>query len=129
MKSGKLALVLAIALAGCSSAAYRDKNGAPIPGRPVNSFEDYSYGILSDAQAGLKATAANIKSGALPQSIIPDYDRAAVLYNQAIKGLKKYDADVRAGADASQIQTEITQQISELVSLGLKLWPKTPAKP
>lgn len=126
MKRKLLSFGLAIGLAGC--AAYNGK--APVPGQPVNSFEDYSYGILADAQAGLAATAANIKSGALPKSLIPDYDRAAVLYNQAILSLKKYDADVRAGSDASVIQSEITQQISELVTLGLKLWPpKTAAKP
>lgn len=114
-----------IGAAGC--AAYKGAK-APVPGQPANQFEAYSYAILSDAQAGLAATAAKIKSGELPKSLIADYDRAAVLYNTAVLSLGHYDKAYRAGGDVTVIQAEISQEITELVALGLKLWPP-PAKP
>jgi hypothetical protein len=108
------------ALAGCAGGKYK----APVAGQPVNSFEEYTYTALSDAQTGLIETDKKIKSGELPASLIPDYDRAAVLYNTAKTLLVRYDAAYRAGSDVTSIQNEISQDLADLVSLGLKLWPQ-----
>jgi hypothetical protein len=110
-------------LSGCG--AYKGAKGTnPAAVQPVNSFEGYAYQALSDAEAGLNATAAKIKSGELPKSLTADYDRAAVLYNTLVTLLNRYDAAFRAGSDVTAIQNEISQDLADLISLGLKLWPK-----
>ncbi len=124
-----LAAIAALTLAGIFFAggcgAYKGAKGTnPAAPQPVNTFEAYAYNALSDAQAGLAATDAKIKSGELPSSVIADYDRAAVLYNTSISLLNRYDTAFRAGNDVTAIQSEISQDLADLISLGLKLWPK-----
>jgi hypothetical protein len=131
MKNKMLVLLLSLAIGLAACAGYNGAK-APVPGQPVNQFEAYSYTILSDCQAALAATAGKLKSGELPASLTADYDRAAVLYNTAVSSLKHYDTAFRAGSDVTAVQGEISQELTELVALGLKLWPpKTvpPAKP
>lgn len=124
-----LFLVLAIAgltgvgifAAGCGTKSVK----ASTPGtlQPVNDFENYAYQVLEDTQAGLADVDAKIKSGELPRSITPDYDRAAVLYNTSIALLKRYDAAYRAGSSVEAIQIEISQDLGDLMALGVKMWP------
>lgn len=113
------------AFSGCSTAQYK----APVAGQPANSFEEYAYTVLSDVQAGLAETEKKIKSGELPASVTPDYDRAAVLYNTAKNLLLSYDAAIRSGGDVAAIQTEISSDLADLISLGLKLWPARATAP
>ena len=127
MKSTILAVVAiavltaaGILLSGCG--AYKGAKGLnPAAPQPVNTFESYAYQVLSDAQVGLAETDKKIKAGDLPPSVIPDYDRAAVLYNTLVSLLNRYDAAFRAGNDVSSIQTEISQDLAEVISLALKL--------
>jgi hypothetical protein len=127
----KLTITIAVAaltlagLIGAGCAAYKGVTGTPpTKNQPVNTFEEYAYQVLGDAQAGLSQTEAKIKSGELPKSLTADYDRAAVVYNTAVSLLKHYDQVFRAGGDVSQIQSEIEQMLGDLINLGLKLWPK-----
>lgn len=116
-----LAVGVGIFAAGCGAKNVK----GPVPAsQPVNTFEEYAYKVLDDAQAGLLDTDRRLKSGELPQSTIADYDRAAVLYNTSIELLKRYDSIYRAGNDVTAIQTEISQDLAQLISLGLQLWPK-----
>jgi hypothetical protein len=136
----KLTLFLIVAIAGltgigilaggCGTKSI--KAAAPGTVQPVNDFENYGYQVLEDAQAGLTDVDAKIKSGELPKSLIPDYDRAAVLYNTSIALLKRYDAAYRAGSSVEAIQLEISQDLGDLMALGLKMWPnkmKAPPAP
>lgn len=123
--------VLAVALlvgvgffaAGCGVKSY--KGQAPTANQPVNTFEEYAYAVLLDAQTGLAEVDKKLKSGELPKSVTADYDRAAVIYNTAIAALKRYDAVMRSGGDPSTIQTEISSELADLVKLGLQLTGKT----
>ena len=116
--------------AGCGTKSV--KAGTPGTLQPVNDFENYAYQVLEDTQAGLTDADAKIKSGELPKSLTADYDRAAVLYNTSIALLKRYDAAYRAGSSVDAIQIEISQDLGDLMALGLKMWPnkiKAPPAP
>jgi hypothetical protein len=127
----KLTLFLVLAIAGLTgigilaSGCGTKSVKASTPGQlaPVNDFENYAYQVLLDTQAGLADADAKIKSGELPKSLTPDYDRAAVLYNTSIALLKRYDAAYRAGSSVDAIQIEIAQDLGDLMALGLKMWP------
>jgi hypothetical protein len=132
MKTAAIVVVVLIfaaaagALAGCSAGNYKAPATAS---QPVNSFEQYAYTVLSDVQAGLAETDKKIKTGELPAALVPDYDRAAVLYNTAKTLLVRYDAAYRAGGDVAAVQVEISQDLADLISLGLKLWPQRATAP
>ena len=117
-------MLSALIAGGCGAYKEPPTGSAPTANQPVNTFEAWAYKILDDAQAGLADTAAKIKSGELPQSLIPDYDRAAVVYNTSIALLKRYDDAYRAGGDVATVQNDIQQNLADLIALGLKLWPK-----
>ncbi|HLZ12553.1 MAG TPA: hypothetical protein VKP58_08195 [Candidatus Acidoferrum sp.] len=128
MKPTILAFVLILAVAtlngvllsGCGP--YKAAKAAnPAAQQPVNTFESYAYQVLSDTQAGLAETDRKLKSGDLPASMIPDYDRAAVLYNTLVILLNRYDAAFRAGNDVSTVQSEISADLTEVISLAVKL--------
>jgi hypothetical protein len=125
-----LIVIAAAAILGILGGCAALQSKAPVPvSQPVNAFEQYVFTALSDAQAGLAATEAKIKSGELPASLTPDYDRAAVLYNTLVSLLKRYDAAYRAGNDVQAMQTEISQDLEDLLALGLKLWPERQTAP
>ncbi|MHB8613962.1 MAG: hypothetical protein ACYDAL_16295 [Candidatus Dormibacteraceae bacterium] len=114
---------LAVGAAGFFTGCAVKGAKAPVAGQAANSFESYSYQILSDAQAGLNKTREEISAGLLPQSLVPAFDRAVVLYNQAILLENSYDKILRSGGDVTVTQHEISQDLGSLVELIAQLRP------
>ena len=123
-----LGILLAAGLAaGC--AAYKGMKAAA--NQPTDSFEEYSYRVLLDAQAGLNKTRAELQAGTLPASFIPIFDRAAIVYNKCLELETSYDKIVRSGGDPATVRGELTQDLASLVGLIAELRPaksKVPAR-
>ncbi len=123
---GPVVVVLAMLILGCSM--YKTKGKTPAANQAVNSFEDYSFRILLDAGAGLEKTRQEILDGKLPPSVTPIFDRAVVVYNNAVNLTKSYDTIVRSGGDPQAVRDELTNNLSSLVVLIAELRPsKNPA--
>src|SRR5579859_5634144 len=124
-----IAMLVFFASMYSSGCGYKSvKASAPGQATAANSFEDYSYKTLLDAQAGLNATRNEIQAGTLPQSLVPIFDRAVVVYNECIALEKRYDKVLRSGGDPATVQQELASNLGSLVGLIAQIRPpKTPA--
>ena len=122
-----LAIVFSLWEMGC--AAYKAKGQQPAANAAVNSFEDYTFRVLLDAQAGLNKTRDEIQAGTLPPSLVPTFDRAVVVYNHAIDLEKTYDAALRSGADTEAQKKELADALGNLMGLIAELRPAKNATP
>lgn len=125
-----IAVMLVLTMNGCwgcavvtpkSSTPAGTAAAAPAANQPVNQFEANAYKTLMDAQAGLTKASQDFQAGTLPASVKPDLNRAIAVYNTAQSVLHNYDTAARAGGDVTALQTEVEQDLAQLLVLVANL--------